>query len=244
MIKTQRWGEFWAGVRAEIPILFGVLPFGMIYGALALEAGMTAALSQSLSSIVFAGSAQIVITQLVAYGVPNLVIILTVGVVNLRHVLYSASMAPYLQKLGVAWKLILSYLLTDEAYAVAIVYYERQDIQDKQRGLSGLELEKARKYRHYFLLGAGIALWTTWQLSTTAGLFLGAIIPESWSLDFALPLTFIALVTPLLKDRASLASALVAGVASVMAFGMPYKLGLVAAAVVGILVGVWVERYS
>jgi len=244
VIRCDRWGEFWAGVRAEVPILFGVLPFGMIYGALAMEAGMSAALSQSLSWIVFAGSAQIVITQLVAYGVPNLVIILTVAVVNLRHVLYSASMAPYLQKLSLAWKLIFSYLLTDEAYAVAITYYERQDLQDKQMDLSAMALERTHEYRHYFLLGAGVALWMTWQLSTSAGLFLGAVIPESWSLDFALPLTFIALVTPLIKDRASVASALVAGIAALVAFNMPYKLGLVAAALVGILVGVVAEKYS
>jgi len=242
--RTHRWGEFWAGVRAEIPILFGVLPFGMIYGALALEAGMSALLSQSLSWIVFAGSAQIVITQLVAYGVPSLVIVLTVTVVNLRHVLYSASMAPYLRKLGVAWKLILSYLLTDEAYVVAITDYERQDKSAREKGISGLELEQAQEYRHYFLLGAGLALWTTWQLSTAAGLILGAVIPESWSLDFALPLTFIALATPLLKDRASLVSALVAGIAALVAFNAPHKLGLVAAAVMGILVGVMVERHS
>jgi len=242
--RPNRWGEFWAGVRAEIPILFGVLPFGMIYGALALEAGMSALLSQSLSWIVFAGSAQIVITQLVAYGVPNLVIILTVAVVNLRHVLYSASMAPYLRKLGVAWKLILAYLLTDEAYVVAITDYERHEKNARDKGVAGQELEQAQEYRHYFLLGAGLALWATWQLSTAAGLFLGAVIPESWSLDFALPLTFIALATPLLKDRASLISAVVAGFAALAAFNMPHKLGLVAAAMVGILVGVMVERHS
>jgi len=107
-----------------------------------------------------------------------------------------------------------------------------------------MALERTHEYRHYFLLGAGVALWMTWQLSTSAGLFLGAVIPESWSLDFALPLTFIALVTPLIKDRASVASALVAGIAALVAFNMPYKLGLVAAALVGILVGVVAEKYS
>lgn len=205
---------------------------------------MSAALTQSVSGIVFAGSAQIVITQLVAYGAPGLVIILTVAVVNLRHVLYSASMAPYLKPLGTAWKLFLSYLLTDEAYAVTITYYEGQETPIKRlrdfKGASQIEQD----YRHYYLFGAGVALWSTWQLSTAAGLLLGAIVPESWSLDFALPLTFIALVTPLLKDRASLVSALAAGIAAVAAFQMPFKLGLIAAALVGILVGMLVEAKS
>lgn len=249
--------RFLAGVRAELPILVGVLPFGMIYGVLALEAGMSPWLSQSISWMVFAGSAQIVITQLVAYGAPALVIILTVAVVNLRHVLYSASMAPYLKHLGTAWKLVLSYLLTDEAYAVTIIYYEGLDQPAKAASQPPAAVALASgnpvsanpgsealtgDHRHYFLLGAGLALWTTWQLSTAAGIFLGAVVPESWSLDFTLALTFIALVTPLLKDRASLASALVAGVTAVLAFDMPYKLGLVTAALVGIAVGMLLER--
>ena len=255
----SRMNRFWAGVKAELPILVGVLPFGMIYGVLALEAGMSPMLSQSVSWIVFAGSAQIVITQLVAYSAPSLVIILTVAVINLRHMLYSASMAPYLKHLGTAWKLLLSYLLTDEAYAVTITYYESLDhkpgntasprpagaLVSAAQGAGNLSTNLALKdNNHYFLLGAGLALWTTWQLSTAAGIFLGAVVPESWSLDFTLALTFIALVTPLLKDRASVASALFAGVVSVLAFNMPYKLGLVTAALVGILVGILLEAKS
>jgi predicted branched-subunit amino acid permease len=255
----SRFNRFWAGVRAELPILVGVLPFGMIYGVLTLDAGMSPLLSQSISWIVFAGSAQIVIAQLVAYSTPSLVIILTVAVVNLRHMLYSASMAPYLKHLGTAWKLLLSYLLTDEAYAVTITYYEGLDPQpgkpanlQPSSALANAALSTGnpdsnpvvRDNNHYFLLGAGLALWTTWQLSTAAGIFLGAVVPESWSLDFTLALTFIALVTPLLKDRASYASALIAGVASVLAFNMPYKLGLVTAAMVGIVVGILLEARS
>ena len=107
----EKWKIFLAGVRAEMPILIGVLPFGLIYGVLAQDAGMSPIEAQAGSSIVFAGSAQIIMTQMVALGAPGLVIIGTIAVVNLRHVLYSASMSPYLKGLSSTWKLLLSYLL-------------------------------------------------------------------------------------------------------------------------------------
>ncbi len=225
-IRTPR-NQFWAGVRAELPILVGVFPFGMIFGVLALQANMTPIAAQAMSSILFAGSAQFIAAQLIGNSVPALVIILTIAVVNLRHALYSASVAPYIQKLNPVWKGILAYLLTDEAYAVAITHYDKEG--ETPNG-------------HWYFLGAGLALWTAWQISTAAGILLGAVIPSSWSLDFTLVLTFIALVWPTLKDRAAVAAALSAGVIAVLAYHLPYKLGLLAAAFVGILVGFWVEK--
>jgi len=217
---------FWAGVQAEIPLLIGVFPFGMIYGALALDAGLSNSAAQMMSSIVFAGSAQFITAQLVHESTPGLVILLTIAVVNLRHILYSASLAPYLAALPTRWKALLSYLLTDEAYAPTILHYEKAGITP---------------HAHWFLLGAGFALWFTWQIATALGIFLEAAIPESWSLDFALPLTFIAMVVPVLKNRAAIAAALSAGVVALIAFALPYKLGLILAALVGILVGTILE---
>ncbi len=124
---SSRITEFRSGVQAELPILIGVAPFGMIYGALALQAGIPPTAAQAISAVVFAGSAQIVLTQLVRIGTPGLVMILTVAVINLRHALYSASVAPYVQHLRPAWKLLLSYLLTDEAYVVTILHYEQTE---------------------------------------------------------------------------------------------------------------------
>src|SRR5512144_176770 len=120
--------SFLAGVRAELPLLIGVFPFGMIYGALALNAGLSKLASQMMSSIVFAGSSQFITTQLVHEAAPGFVIVLTIAVVNLRHMLYSASLAPYLASLSTRWKLTLSYLLTDEAYAPTILHYEKEGI--------------------------------------------------------------------------------------------------------------------
>jgi 4-azaleucine resistance transporter AzlC len=214
--------HFWAGVQAELPLLIGVFPFGMIYGALALDAGLSKLASQMMSSIVFAGSAQFITTQLVQEATPGIVIVLTIAVVNLRHMLYSASLAPYLASLSTRWKVLLSYLLTDEAYAPTILRYEKEGMQ---------------AHGHWFLLGAGLALWSTWQVSTALGIFLGTAIPDSWSLKFALPLTFIAMVVPVLKNRPAIAAAISAGAVALAGHPLPYGLGLILAALAGILVG-------
>lgn len=219
--------HFWKGVRSEIPLLIGVFPFGMIYGALALNSGLSPAAAQLMSSIVFAGSSQFITAQLVHENTPGFVIVLTIAVVNLRHMLYSASLAPYAASLSTRWKALLSYFLTDEAYAPTILHYEKEGMAPQA---------------HWFWLGAGLALWLTWQVSTALGIFLGAAIPESWSLDFALPLTFIAMVVPVLKDRPAIAAALSAGAVALVAFGLSYRLGLILAALVGILVGTLLER--
>ena len=145
---------------------------------------------------------------------------------NLRHALYSASLAPYLSYLARPARTALAYLLTDEAYAVSISRFRRVD---------------GGKLRHWYLFGAGLTLWTSWQISSAVGIFLGAQIPPGWSLDFTLALTFIALVVPALEDRASVLAAVAAGMTAVLAFSLPYKLGLMIAAFVGIAVGLWSE---
>lgn len=224
--------EFIAGIKAELPLLIGVIPFGMIYGVLALAAGMPAGAAQAMSTIVFAGSSQFISTQLYGIAAPGLIIFITAVVVNLRHALYSASIAPYLKCLSTRWKWGLAYLLTDEAYAVTITHYQQTD--------DALDCDQPDR-RHWFFLGAGLALWSTWQLSTAVGIFLGAQVPASWSLDFTLALTFIAIIVPALKDRPSWAAALVAGVSAVLFFSIPYRLGLFIAALIGVGVGLWME---
>ncbi|MBK7215833.1 MAG: AzlC family ABC transporter permease [Candidatus Promineofilum sp.] len=219
--------QFLAGVRAELPILVGVVPFGMIFGAIATAGGLTPLLAQSMSSVVFAGSAQFIGAQLMAGGAPVLVLLATTFVVNLRHLLYSASLAPHVQQLPLRWRLLLAYLLTDEAYAVTIVHYT--------------DPHSPPAARHWYYLGAGLALWTSWQISTAVGIVFGAAVPPGWSLDFALALTFIGIVVPAARDRPHVGAALAAGLVAVLTFAWPYKLGLMAAAVTGILVGVALE---
>lgn len=222
--------EVRAGIVAELPITLGVIPFGMIYGVLALGAGIPPLLAQAMSAIVFAGSAQFIAAQLIGAATPAGVILLTTLMVNLRHVLYSASLAPYLKHLSPAWKWILAYLLTDEAYAVTILDY-RQRKDDPAT-------------RHWFLLGAGATLWTCWQASTAVGIFLGTQIPASWALDFTLALTFIGLLVPAMRRRADVAAAAVAGIVAVAASSIPYQLGLLLAVIAGIGAGLLVENGS
>ncbi|HEX7974639.1 MAG TPA: AzlC family ABC transporter permease [Anaerolineales bacterium] len=219
--------EFLSGLKAELPLLIGVFPFGMIYGVLAMGAGLPAGQAQAMSAVVFAGSSQFIAAQLFSAAAPAIVIVITVAVVNLRHALYSASLAPYLKKLNPLWKFGLAYLLTDEAYAVTIGHFRQ---------------EAEAEHKQWFLLGAGLMLWSAWQASTLAGILVGTVIPASWALDFTLALTFIALVVPALRDRAEVAAALVAGVTAVATYGFPYKLGLVAASLAGIATGLWMER--
>jgi predicted branched-subunit amino acid permease len=208
---------FLAGIRAEFPFLVGVFPFGLIYGALALSAGFTPVAAQAMSAVLFAGSSQFLAAQMVATQTPALVVILAVAVVNLRHALYSASVATYLRPLNSAWKAMLAYLLTDEAYAAVITHYNQDGPTPQSQ---------------WFFLGAGL------------GIGLGAIIPSSWPLDFALPLTFIAMLVPSVKDRPALAAAIVAGLVGVITYPLPYKLGILLAAVAGILTGLLMEDRS
>jgi predicted branched-subunit amino acid permease len=179
-----------------------------------------------MSVFLFAGSSQIVIVQLLGSSTPLVVIVLTTFIINLRHALYSASIAPYVQHLQPVWKGALAFLLTDEGYALSITHYDRNGSEGAQ---------------HWYFLGVGLSIWGCFQACTALGIFLGAQIPEAWALDFTLALTFIALVIPVLKDRPIILSAVAAGLTAVAAHAMPYKLGLILAAFVGIGVGLWSE---
>jgi len=164
---------------------------------------------------------------LIGAGASGLLIVLTTFIINLRHALYSASMAPYVKDLPRSWKWVLSYLLTDGAFAVAIAHY---------RDNAG------EPNRHWYFLGGGVALWATWQASTAVGIFLGTELPHEWSLDFTLALSFIALLVPVLRTRADVIAAMIGGTVAVAAFGLPYKLGLILAAFCGIGAGMLAWR--
>jgi 4-azaleucine resistance transporter AzlC len=217
--------EFLTGACDQLPLLIGVAPFGMIFGALALTAGIPPLEAQGFSLFVFAGSAQLIAAGLFADGVPPLIIVLTIMIVNLRHLLYSATFSSYFQHLPGRWKAALAWLLTDEAFVVASIRYQRSNTF----------------MAHWYTLGTGLTLWVAWQLGTAIGILLGAYIPANWSLDFALPLTFMALIIPMLIDRPAWAAALTAGVLAVVLSGLPYKLGLLLAASFGIGAGLILE---
>ncbi len=219
------WREFLHGVRDQLPILMGVIPFGIIFGALARSAGIPVLESQAFSLLIFAGSSQFIAAGLVGEGVPALVVVFTILLVNIRHLLYSASLAPHLARLNLRWKIALSWLLTDEAFVVAAARYRRPD----------------EGYPHWYFLGTGLTLWGSWQISTFTGISLGAILPGTSLLDFALPLTFLALLIPTLADRTTLIVALSGGVLALLLASLPFKLGLLIAVLVSVGLGVWIE---
>jgi 4-azaleucine resistance transporter AzlC len=221
--------EAWAGIRAELPLLLGVVPFGLVYGVLGLQAGLPAWAVVAMSTVIFGGASQVVFAQLWGGMVPIPVIAGTVGVVNLRHTLYSASTAHLLGGLPLRWKLILAYLLTDEAYAAAV-----------GRLRDGPQTD----CRHWFLFGTGLTLWTGWQLSTIFGVLLGATIPPGWSLDFSIALTFIALLAPALHRRSERVAALVAGLTALACQDLPFKLWIVVAAMAGMLAGLSTRQFD
>jgi 4-azaleucine resistance transporter AzlC len=223
-----RRSEFLAGVRAELPLLVGVAPFGVAYGAYAIEQGLSSPLALAMSSIIFGGASQLVATRLISAGEAGIVVVLAVWLVNLRHMLYSAWLAPRLQHLPLRWRGGIAYLLTDEAYAVS----------------SGRLAREPGSHGHWFVLGAGVALWVCWQLTSAIGVVAGTAMPESWELEFALPLTFIALIVPALGDRPAAGAALVAAVVAVVGYEWSYSTGLFAAIVAGMAAGMALERRS
>jgi len=230
--RSGAMAEFLAGCRDESPLLLGVVPFGMMYGIAALAAGLPAWMAQLASAVVFAGAAQLAIVQMLSAAAGLLPIGLTAGLLNLRHILYSASVADHLRHLPRRWRVLLAYLLTDEAYAVAILRYQARGCGKGGAGGGG-----PTDFRHWYFLGCGFTLWLCWQLSTAAGLVFGAGIPPDWDLDFAVPLTFLALLTLLVRERSGQAAALGAAFGALVFAPLPYNLGLVAAIVLGLAVG-------
>lgn len=225
----SRHHEFTQGMRDMLPMLLGAMPFGIIFGSLAGAAGLDPLQTLGMSALVFAGSAQFIAISLLTSGAGVAVVLLTTVVVNLRHALYSASLQPYVRHLPKRWRMPLAFWLTDEAYAVV-----------QQRYLQGDDIEQ----RHWYFLGAALAMYVNWLACTLIGVLFGRAIPNigDWGLDFAMLATFIGIVVPMLRNHPQVAAALVAAGMALVCHGLPYKLGLMAAAASGILVGVCLER--
>jgi 4-azaleucine resistance transporter AzlC len=218
-----------AGVRAILPMLPGVAPFGVLAGLAAVEAGLSPLAALASSVFIFAGVAQMATMQLIGSGALPLVIVMTAVVINLRYLMYSAALAPYFSHLSVQWKWWLAYLMTDQSFAVTVAH---------AHGSS------ERAHLRWFYLSGAILLWSVWQLSTAVGIFVGAKVPESWSLGFAIPLIFLGLLIPLLRDRPTVVAALVGGAVALAARELPLNLGLLAGAAAGIGAGMLADRFG
>ncbi|HEY3291374.1 MAG TPA: AzlC family ABC transporter permease [Anaerolineae bacterium] len=226
--NNPRRTEFWNGVKDTFPLVVGAIPFGIIFGALAITSGVTPGGTLAMSAIVFAGSSQFIAAGLVAHSTPVFVIILTTFVVNLRHALYAASLAPHMKHLPQRWLAPLGFWLTDESFVVVIARYTRND---------------ASPYKHWYFLGSAVFMYANWQLCTFIGLVAGQAIPNpgAWGLDFALVVTFIGMLAQFVRNRPALIASAVAGLVAILAHGLPNQMGLLVAAVFGIVAGVITE---
>jgi len=229
LTATHRLTAFTAGARDTIPMLIGATPFGVIFGTLVAAGPLHLWHGQLMSLIVFAGSAQFIALGLVAGHASFAVIWATTFVVNLRHVLYSATLAPHVAHLPARWRWALGGLLTDEVFAVAWAHYR---------------LHPPGSVGPYYFLGSGLSMYLNWQIWTLAGLLFGAAFPglQSLGLDFAMVATFIAIVVPQLVALRYLAAAVTAGALAFFWQAWPYKLGLLAAVFAGVAVGVLLSR--
>lgn len=220
--------EFQAGLRAGLQLLIAIAPFGLVTGVAMAAGGIPPAIAMAMSVLVYAGASMIAASQLFFDGAPALVIVLAAAIVNLRLLMYSASIRPYFGRESLPRRLAVSYLLVDNAYAHVV-------------GRFGGRIDAPGKFE--YLLGLSLPVWLCWQVTVAAGILVGAELPPSWKLDFAAPLAFIALTIPLLRDRASVVAAASAGIAAVALHGLPLRAGLALAAAVGILAGLAAEKW-
>ena len=230
MTSPTRVTEFIAGARDTIPMMVGAAPFGVIFGTLVTSGPLSPWHGQLMSLAVFAGSAQFIALGLIASHASFAVVWATTLIVNLRHVLYSATLAPYVSHLPLRWRLVLGGLLTDEVFAVAWAHFRREPPSDD--------------VLPYHFLGSGVAMYVNWQIWTVVGLLFGAAFPglQSLGLDFAMVATFIAIVVPQLVALRYIAAAVTAGALAFFWQDWPYKLGLLGAVAAGVAVGVALSR--
>lgn len=219
--------DAFAGVKAVSPLILGIVPFALVAGITAVEAGFSPLQAVGMSVVVFAGASQLAAIELTGKTAPIAIVVLTALVVNLRFVMYSASIAPYFRRFDSRWKWLSAYVLTDQAYALSVAEYR--------------ESSPSERSRKWFYLGTACTLWVVWQFGTAVGALLGATIPNGLSLEFAVPLTFLALVFHSIEDRQTIVAAVVGAAVGVLANPLPFNLGLITGGLVGILAGTLVE---
>jgi 4-azaleucine resistance transporter AzlC len=227
----SRKSEFWNGVKATFPLVVGAIPFGIIFGALAVTAGLSTGATMGMSAFVFAGSSQFIAVGLITARASIGTIVLTTFIINLRHALYATTLAPHMNHLPQKWLLPLGFWLTDETFVVTAQRYDLPDLSP---------------YKHWFTFGSAVFMYTNWQLCTFIGVVAGGAIPnpKSWGLDYAMIVTFIGMLVPMIKSKPVLLTVVVAGATSWVAHSLPNQAGLFVATIVGVVVGVIAERAS
>ena len=198
-----------------------VVPFGIIFGVLAIELGFNGYTTMGMSIIIFGGASQIIFLQLFSAGASSLIILSSVGAVNSRHLLYGAVLSEHLSDLKLSWKIIISYFLVDQAFAVSNSYLKKNNDKNK----------------HFHLFGAGVTCWTIWQITTFIGIILGSVIPDKLGLTFAIPLTFLALLINDFRKLINVIVILVSGIIATLGYQViPFKAYVIVASLSGLIV--------
>jgi 4-azaleucine resistance transporter AzlC len=216
------------GAAVVTPMMIGVLPFGLAFGATTVAHGYGTPAAVGFSVIVFAGASQLAAVQALAGGGSALVAAAAAWTVNLRLLLYTASLAPYFSHERLGRRLVAAYVLTDQAYAASIARWK--DAPDDRAG------------RFSFYMGGAMTLWIGWQLATLAGALIGNTIPKSVPLDFSIPLIFIALLMPTITSWPAAVAAASGGAAAVVSAELgAHSLSILVGAIVGITAGALAE---
>ena len=215
-------GHFWLGARRAVPLAVGAIPFGLVVGATAVSVGLDTFAASAMSVLVFAGAAQLSALELLRADAPAVVIVATAAVINLRMVMYSAALAPHLCESPRRSRGLAAYVLTDQSFALSVLRYGEPD---------------GERHKLAFFVGACIPLWLVWQASTVAGALVGSEVPPALSLDFAVPLMFLAMAAPAIRTRHAGVACGVAVAVVLLAGSAPYGLGLILAAVAGVVAG-------
>jgi len=227
--STRR--ALWAGIAAGAPFVLVVLPFSLLFGALASSAGLDLAQIMGMSVLVIAGAAQFTALQLLTEQTPAVLVLLSALTVNLRMAMYSAALAPHLGAAPLWQRACIAYFNVDQSYGAAVLAYERRPTMPLSQKLA-------------FFFATMIPIAPAWYAGTYVGALTGvAILPDA-GLDFALPIAFLAMVAPALRTRAHVAAAVTAAALGLLFAGLPYNLGLIPAALVGMAVGAELERRS
>ncbi len=216
-----KYKTFQKGFFDVLPLLIPVLPFGIIYGAIGIELGFGPFVTYGTSIIIFSGASQIIFLQLLSAGASPLVAIASSSVVSARHLLYGAVFTQYLNNLSLPIKLFLSYILTDQSFAVSYEFFKKN---------------KNNKYKYYHLIGSGMTLWVVWQISTIVGIFLGSIVPEELGLSFAIPLTFLALLINYFRKFDHLIIIILSGIMALFFYELPLKIYIILSSGISLII--------
>lgn len=219
---------FWRGFRESLPFLIVLVPFAMLFGVVATEAGLSVFETLSFSVVVIAGAAQFTAISLMQDEAPTLIVLATSLAVNLRMGMYSASLTPYLGQAGLWTRAVAAYFIVDQTYAMSIVTFEKEP-----------SWTVSQRVAYFF--GVVVPICPMWYVFTLLGAIMGAGLPEWIALDFAVPLAFLALIAPALRTLAHVAAAGTSVVLSLALAGMAYGTGLLVAAIAAMIVGAAVE---